>query len=38
MRQTRIIKIYIKNLKENGSSKKLLIEREQRLRHFFSTV
>ena len=35
MKQTKIINLYIKKLKEKWSSKKLLTEREKRLRHFF---
>ena len=38
MKQSKIINLYIKNLKEKWSSKKLLIEREKRLRHLFTIL
>ena len=38
MKQTKIINLYIKKLKEKWSSKKLLTEREKRLRHFFTIL
>ena len=38
MKQSKVINLYIKNLKNKWSSKKLLIEREKRLKHFFNTL
>ena len=38
MKQTKIINLYIKNLKEKWSPKKLIVEREKRLKHFFLTL
>lgn len=38
MKKSKIINLYIKNLKEKWSSKKLLIEREKRLNHFFNSL
>ena len=38
MKQSKVINLYIKNLKNKWSSKKLLVEREKRLRHFFNTL
>lgn len=38
MKQWKIINLYIKNLKEKWSPKKLLIEREKRLNHLFTSL